>query len=285
MDITLAKTFLEVASAGSLVQAAGRLHVTQAAVSARLRALEEQLGCRLFVRNKAGARLTAQGHTFVPHATLLLRVWQRARVDVARRPGCEAVLTLGAEMSLWSGVLLNWVMALRTDRPEVAVHTEVDPVDRLLDRVQNGTLDIAVLYSGQRRPGVDNRLVLEEELIPVSSRPNAELEVEDYVYVDWGPDFRAQHDQRFPELRNAPLVVDLGPLALRYLLRLGGSGYFRTRAVHPHLQSGALHRVKNAPAFSYSLYVAHSKELTAPLYEWAIDRLTAATEMPLHDWA
>ena len=59
MDITLARTFLDIVSAGSFVAAAQRLHVTQTAVSARVRTLEEQVGARLFVRNKAGATSTS----------------------------------------------------------------------------------------------------------------------------------------------------------------------------------------------------------------------------------
>ena len=58
MDISLARTFLEVLASGSFGAAAERLHLTQTAVSARIKALEDQLGRRLFVRNKAGARLT-----------------------------------------------------------------------------------------------------------------------------------------------------------------------------------------------------------------------------------
>ena len=58
MDITLARTFLEIVTTGNFLRAAERLHVTQTAVSARMRALEELLGRKLFVRNKAGASLT-----------------------------------------------------------------------------------------------------------------------------------------------------------------------------------------------------------------------------------
>lgn len=285
MDLTLVHTFLEVAKAGSLLGASEHLHVTQAAVTARLQSLEDQLGQRLFVRNKGGARLTPAGHTFLPHATRLLRVWEHARTDVARRPMRQATLSIGAELSLWSGVLLNWVVTLRADRPAVAIRAEVNPADRLLERIQNGTLDMAVLYSGQCRPGVASTLVLEEHLVAVSTRPKVQLDVDDYIYVDWGPEFRAQHDQALPELSDAGLVVDLGPLALRYLIKLGGCGYFRTRAVEPHLRSGVLHLVPDAPQFSYSLYAAHSRELDPELRAWANQRLTVATESPVEAWA
>ncbi|HKP61734.1 MAG TPA: LysR family transcriptional regulator [Polyangiales bacterium] len=285
MDLTLVRTFLEVAKAGSLLAASERLHVTQAAVTARLQSLEEELGQRLFVRNKGGAQLTPAGHAFLPHAAQLLRVWERARAEVSRRPVRQASLSIGAEMSLWSGVLLNWVVTLRSDRPSVAIRAEVNPADRLLEQIQNGTLDMAVLYSGQRRPGVDNTIVLQEQLVAVSNRPNAQLDVDDYIYVDWGPEFRGQHDQALPELHNAALVVDLGPLALRYLIKLGGCGYFRTRAIEPHLKSGVLHLVPNAPQFSFGLYAAYSRDLDPELRAWANQRLMLAAEAPVEAWA
>src|SRR6202140_2267431 len=60
MDVELARTFLQVVRSGSLVSAAAQLHVTQTAVTARIKNLEAQLKCRLFERNKAGARLTTR---------------------------------------------------------------------------------------------------------------------------------------------------------------------------------------------------------------------------------
>ncbi|MEI9401657.1 LysR family transcriptional regulator [Mesorhizobium argentiipisi] len=56
MDIDRARTFLEIVHSGSFLKAADRLHVTQTTVSARIRTLEEELGRRLFIRNRNGAR-------------------------------------------------------------------------------------------------------------------------------------------------------------------------------------------------------------------------------------
>ena len=61
MDTELARTFLTVVTAGNFITAAERLHVSQSTVSTRIHTLEEQLGCTLFVRNKAGATLTPAG--------------------------------------------------------------------------------------------------------------------------------------------------------------------------------------------------------------------------------
>jgi DNA-binding transcriptional LysR family regulator len=110
MDINLARTFLEVAARGSFIAAAERLHLTQTAVSARIRILEEQLGRRLFVRNKAGARLTPAGERLIRHATTLIQVWERARQHVALPPGREDGVSVGGEFSLWHPLLADWLI-------------------------------------------------------------------------------------------------------------------------------------------------------------------------------
>src|SRR6478609_4648622 len=98
MDLTLAETFLRIVQTRSFLRAAEQLHVTPTAVSARVRMLEEMLGRSLFIRNKAGAALTVAGEQFLPHATSLMQVWERARHQVAVPAGRRAVLTVGCEV-------------------------------------------------------------------------------------------------------------------------------------------------------------------------------------------
>jgi DNA-binding transcriptional LysR family regulator len=100
LDITLARTFLEIVAAGSFLRASERLHVTQTAVSARVRTLEELLARKLFVRNKSGASLTPAGEQFVRYAATIVQVWERARHQVAVPPGRRAVLAIGCEIAL-----------------------------------------------------------------------------------------------------------------------------------------------------------------------------------------
>ncbi|RVA21863.1 LysR family transcriptional regulator, partial [Mesorhizobium sp. M7A.F.Ca.US.001.01.1.1] len=58
MDTENLRSFLEVATHGSFTVAASRLNLAQSTVSARIRGLEEQLGRRLFVRDRDGVTLT-----------------------------------------------------------------------------------------------------------------------------------------------------------------------------------------------------------------------------------
>ena len=98
LDIMTARTFLEIVKTGSFVSAARNLNITQTAVSARIRSLEQQLDRTVFIRNKAGARLTPAGDQFLRFATSLVR-WDRARRWVATAPERETVVTIGAELA------------------------------------------------------------------------------------------------------------------------------------------------------------------------------------------
>jgi DNA-binding transcriptional LysR family regulator len=72
------RQFLGVADAGSFVQAAARLHITQPSLSAGIAELERLVGTRLFVRNRRLVRLTEAGGTFLPIARDLERGFRAA---------------------------------------------------------------------------------------------------------------------------------------------------------------------------------------------------------------
>ena len=121
MDINAARTFLEIVKTGSFVRAARNLNVTQTAVSARIRVLEDQLDRPLFIRNKAGARLTAAGEQFLRYATTLVQVWERAHHEVAMPAGRDNVLAMGAEYRLWNPLIRDWLIWMRNECADVAI--------------------------------------------------------------------------------------------------------------------------------------------------------------------
>jgi DNA-binding transcriptional LysR family regulator len=260
VDITLARTFLEIVRSGTFVRAAERLHVTQTAVSVRVQTLEELLGARLFVRSKAGAALTDAGEQFLRYAPLLVQMWERARHQVAAPPGVREVLCMGGELSLWNPFLLDWLVWMRRSAPQLAVRAQVRLPQELMNQVAGGVIDIAVMYAPQHRPGLRIELLMKEKLVLVTTaKRKAGATPQDYVYVDWGPDFAAHHNLTLPQLSNPGTYVDLGPLALQFILDAGGSGYFRTQAVAPYLRSGRLRLVHGAPEFLFPAYAVYAE--------------------------
>ncbi|KZB56333.1 LysR family transcriptional regulator [Thalassospira xiamenensis] len=259
MDINVAQTFLEVVKTGSFVGAASNLNLTQTAVSARIRTLEEQLERPVFVRNKAGAKLTPAGERFFKFATSLVQVWGRARQSVALPSGKDTIAVVGVELSLWSPLLRHWLLWMRREHPEIAVSTVIDSSDRLMAQVQDGSLDVAVLYGAPRRPGVIAELLFEEKLVLVRTTPaSSPIRTGDYVQIDWGGEFLADYHAAFPDSETSSVNISHGPLALDYILAVGGCGYFREGFIRPYLDEGRLVVVPDSPEFSYSAYVVHS---------------------------
>ncbi|PBK03473.1 LysR family transcriptional regulator [Pseudomonas abyssi] len=280
MDISLARTFLEVVRSGSLIAASEQLHVTQAAVTARIQSLESQLNCRLFVRNRGGARLTADGELFVTYANQLVQTWEAAQRDLPLASGIDNVLHLGCETSLYNPLMLHWVRLLRTELGAQAVRAEVGEGALLQRRLEQGTLDAALVFQPSYWPGLQVEELLEEKLIQVClpSQP------EPYIYIDWGDAFRQQHDRALPDKAKAELTFNLGPMALQYLLSCGGSGYFRTRVVQSYLDSGQLQRVPRAPEFSFPTWLVYSRERDSAVLQQAITLLRQAAA-DSHDWS
>jgi DNA-binding transcriptional LysR family regulator len=269
MDVALAKTFLEIVETGSFVAAASRLNVTQTAVSARVHALEEALGRRLFVRNKSGARLTPAGERFARHATTLVQAWESARRQVALPHGRTDIATVGTEISLWNPLLVDWLAWMRREAPDVALRAEVDTPARLLEALHDGALDLAVLYDPPPQGTTTVvELLHEEKLVMVTTGSGDDQpRLDDYVHVDWGPSFQRSLQAAFPLLDSPGVSISHGPLALLYLVRVGGTGYFRLSAVRGYLESRKLRRVATAPEFSYSVYLVHSNRVESGLIE------------------
>src|SRR5665213_1108936 len=109
MDTELARTFLTVVADGNFVSASERLHVSQSTVSTRIHTLEDALGCKLFVRNKAGTTLTLAGRQFLRHASTLVRTVEHARQDVGIPDGVIGTLVVGGRIGLWEAFLLQWI--------------------------------------------------------------------------------------------------------------------------------------------------------------------------------
>lgn len=280
MDTELARTFLAIVAAGNFVGAADRLHVTQSTVSARIRTLEEQLGCRLFVRNKAGTSLTAAGRQFEKHAATLVRTVEQARHDVGVPRGFRAALSVGGRFGLWEQFLLHWLPLMQTEAPDVSLRAEIGLEPELMTGLIEGRLDLAVMYTPQSRPGLKVEMLFGERLILVSSDPKARPEPgPGYVYVDWGPEFYAKHAASFPEFVGPPLTVSIGWLGLQHVLDHGGAGYFPLRIVAPHLSSRRLTAIGGAPEFSLTAYAVYPDEADAELLGIALGclrRLAAA---------
>lgn len=251
--------------------------MTQSTVSARIRALEDLLGCRLFVRNKAGTALTPAGAQFQRHDMTLVRTVEQARHDVGIPRGFRGALTVGGRFGLWEGLLLRWLPRMKAVAPDISIRAEIGFEADLMQGLVDGRIDIGVMYTPQSRPFLKVEFLFEEELVLVSSAPDApdarEAPGPGYVYIDWGPEFYARHSARFPGFSGPGVSANIGWLGLQYLLESPGSGYFPARIVRPFLESGRLRKLAAAPTFSLPAYMVYPTQADAELFAPALEAI------------
>ncbi|MFP3646702.1 LysR family transcriptional regulator [Paraburkholderia sp. SIMBA_054] len=147
------RTFLAVASAGSLSAAARQLDVVPMQVSRRIASLEEDLGVRLFHRTTRSLTLTAEGEAFVAYATAISEAEAGARAELSPLPKtASGVLRMTAPSGFGQSVVLPMLPGLLAANPSLRV--DLDLSDRQVDIVGQG-LDLALRIA----PMEDSELV------------------------------------------------------------------------------------------------------------------------------
>ena len=146
MTLRQMEYFVAVAEEGSFSQAAGRLSVTQPALSQQVRALEEHLGVALIERLGRGVRLTTAGRAYLPHVRATLAARGRARRAVQEVvAGKAGQLELATVISVGVGVLFRPLLVWHAELPEVAIRISEFSHRRALEEfAASGEPDLAV---------------------------------------------------------------------------------------------------------------------------------------------
>ncbi len=269
MDLELVRTFVEIMRNGSFVAAAKALNISQTAVTARVKNLEEMLDCTLFIRSSTGIRLTTEGRIFAGYASESQHAWDDLKLALSAAGKESGSLLIGGETALQSPLLLKWCQQLRQQLPQVRLNVSCGSTHELYRRLQDGSLDAALVYRAEYGLELMIKQVMEEKLVMVRAPGNDD----DYVFVNWGEEFFEKHLHSLPgQIANA-LVFDHGPLALNYILEQGGRGYFRYRVVSQLIAEERLELVKEAPEFSYPVYLAFKSASRNPLVQSAVECL------------
>ena len=256
MDLELLRTFLELNRTRHFGRVAEALHLTQAAVSSRLKSLEAQLGVTLFERSRREMRLTPEGARLIRHAERQIAAWRAARQDVSIARATDQ-LVVGGSLRLWDVLLQRWMHDLRRTYPDLAIIAESQSPDLLTRRLIDGTLDVAIMLEPAQLDIMQVRQIAELELVCVSSAQGLGIEqalARNYVFVDWGLSFGLDHRRAFPDAPEAMTRVSQGKMALEYISSIGGSAYLPKRLVQKDVEFGLLHEVDDAPVFSRQAY-------------------------------
>lgn len=247
---------MEVNRTGHFGRAAENLFLTQSAVSARIKMLEDTLGVVLFERQRNNIRLTASGSRFLKYAGSIVDTWQRARQDAGLDENYATSLAIGSLVDLWEPVLLDWLGSLRRQHPEIAFHTSSAALDVLTGQLLNGQLDLALVFDNYFSVETQSRFIKRLKLVMVSSQPRQLQQAfdADYIMVDWGTAYARRHAQEFTDFGFASFFMSHGSLALQYILRQGGTAYLPQQWVEAYIKNGTLYQVSEAPLIEREIY-------------------------------
>lgn len=263
MDVDALKTFLEVNRTRHFGQAADNLYLSQSAVSARIRLLEQEVGVPLFTRQRNNIQLTAAGRRLLQYAENILTSWHRAKQEIGTNDAAQIPFTIGCMPSLWDLTLQDWIEYMQDTLPDLILHAESSDTPALLRRVKEGTMDLAFCFDYPQTVDIEVVEILQIPLILVSSEPDLTTEQalsSNYMLVDWGTSFANAHAHHFAGMPGAHMRLALGRMAKDLMLSHGGSAYLGEPMVHEALRKKQLHRVKDAPVINRGAFAAYSGE-------------------------
>src|SRR4051794_33680068 len=147
-------------------RAAEELNVAQPSVSQQIKKLEVELGTPLFHRMKRNVALTEAGKTFLPQARAVLRQLEEARVEVQELSGLrKGTLAVGAPPSVGTHLLPRALAAFSRQHPGIALTFREGGSRTLVQLLEEGELDMAVVIQPIRHPALETLALLDEELL------------------------------------------------------------------------------------------------------------------------
>lgn len=265
VDIGLFRTFLEVIKTRHFGQAAENLFVTQAAVSARIKIIENHFDCQLFTRDRNNIQLTSSGVKLQNYAEMILENYKQAKKDIAIDNGKLEQFTIGGTPSIWDSFLQQGLTEVMDMFQELSFAAEVMSRDKLQRGLIDRTLDLAISFDQIKEEGIYSQKLSSSELIMVSNKSqDRSLAFKDnYVYVDWGARFALEHSQNHGHESEPYLKTSTARIALDFILQKGGSAYLPLNMVKQHLIEQVLFRVDGVDPWIKPVYIAYRERNTS----------------------
>lgn len=257
MDIRVFKTFIAVAENKHFGKAATNLYITQAAVSARIKQLEEFYATQLIIREKNNLRLTPSGESLLAHAYLMVSQLEQSKLSISIANQQKIAFNIAATPNVWDAFFSYRIHEAIEIFENVALGTEISVLDAIQRKLEDRTLDVGLLMDPIKDDGFSNELIGHFDLSLVGSRANFDKEVEDYILVDWGITFHkehALHHKVIPSFKTSTAMI-----ALEVMLSKGGFAYLPTEFITEQLNSKTLFEIDAPVQIKRPIFMVYKK--------------------------
>jgi DNA-binding transcriptional LysR family regulator len=170
-DPGLLTTFLAVLEAGRVSAAAKVLHLSQPAVTAQVRKLEDALGSALFVRSVRGVAPTEAGLRLAKYARAVAKLLDEAAGDVGGASDQQlGPLVIGASTTIAGHLLPPLFSTFRAEHGAIPIDLRIGNTAKVVEDVRAGRVPLGLVEGHARAPGIRLEPFVDDEIVPVIGR-------------------------------------------------------------------------------------------------------------------
>jgi DNA-binding transcriptional LysR family regulator len=273
MDIRFLVTFMEVAQTRHFGKAAENLYLTQSAVSARIKQLEEYFNSALFVRNRNSLQLTAAGEKLLPFAASLADTLEQTRT--AMNEESIQYLSIASTPNAWDLYLKQGLDEVNSHLEDVSIRAEVCSNEQLSRMLHEHSIDLALTTVPFKSDDVETLELSESMLslycsIVLAEQPLKHLNIS----LDWGLKTNDVIEKSYPEIKKAAMRTGSLQVALRYLSTNNSAIILPDKIAQTLVNKGELLMLDSLAPLSVKVYLIYLKQTKNPKLVQFIDVFT-----------
>ena len=165
-------TFIKVAEYLNFTKAAEALYMTQPAVSQQIKQLEEEVGAKVFIRNKNGLILTQQGEIVLKYARRQKALYEKMLLEIQNAEKNAGPLRIGITHTAESNVTASALAKYSIENNGVKITLTTDTINNLYDKLESYELDLAIIDASSNNPKFSSMLLDTDYLMCVLSPDN-----------------------------------------------------------------------------------------------------------------
>ena len=260
MDVRFLSTFLEVSKTRHFGRAAENLYLTQSAVSARIKLLEEYFDTALFVRYRNSIQLTPAGEKLLPYAESLTSTLSEAR-NALNDEDVHSLVT-ATTPNAYALFLQQALKRLRDSFTGLSVRAEILSIDQLSRQLHDRVVDIGFSTEPLKSDDFEN-IALHSTPLALYSSGQAMIEdpLQHYLHIEWSSKISEQLYRRYPQTKNATFKTGSLSVAIDYLQMEGGCALLPAQDISAYVEPVNLVRLDTFDAMSVTTYMVYMKAI------------------------
>lgn len=185
ISIKQLRGFVAIAEAGSFAEACEQLHLSQPALSAAIRKMEESVGGQLFARTTRAVALTPEGAQFLPVARRLLHDWNEGFGDLRGLFALQiGKLSIAAMPSFASNCLPQVLAQFGRQYPKININVQDIVMEEVISAVQSGRVELGITFESDIDEGLDFEPLFNDRFIAILPPGHKLAEQETLAFAD-----------------------------------------------------------------------------------------------------